>query len=218
VSRYAAVLLDANGTLLELDRPYVRLADALRRRGVVVSDANAERGFRVEMSHYATRCHEGRDEASLERLRADCAAVLARELGRVDTAAVAAALDEAVVFRPFADAAALLARLRERGIATAVVSNWDCSLAVTLEAAGLAVDTVVTCAGAGARKPDPAIFRRALADLGVGAEAALHIGDRAELDGAGARAAGIEVRILDRSATAPPPGTIATLTDVLGIL
>ena len=219
MSRYAGVLLDANGTLVHLDRPVARLRAALHDRGIDVSATFAERALRAEMAEYTATCDRGRDAASLERLRADCAAVLAAGLRpAVDAGTAGAALAEAIVFRPFPDAAPLLAGLRRRGVRTAVGSNWDSSLSVTLAAAGIEVDAVFTCAGAGARKPDPAIFREALRGLGVDAAAALHVGDSVALDGAGARAAGIDVRILDRAARAPGAGTIAALTDVLELL
>src|SRR5262249_44498411 len=80
------------------------------------------------------------------------------------------------------------------------VSNWDCSLPVVLERCGLGelLDGTVTSASAGARKPDPAIFTAALELAGCEAGEALHVGDTAEEDVAGARAAGIRALLLDR--------------------
>jgi putative hydrolase of the HAD superfamily len=92
-----------------------------------------------------------------------------------------------------------------------VVSNWDSSLADVLDRIGIGeqVDGVVTSAGAGAAKPDPAIFRVALARVGVRAAQALHIGDSLVEDVAGARAAGVGAVWLDRTgagAGRPPVG------------
>ena len=53
----------------------------------------------------------------------------------------------------------LLKTLRARGLALAVVSNWDISLHKRLDHLGI---PVVTSADAGVRKPDPAVFRLAL--------------------------------------------------------
>ena len=122
-------------------------------------------------------------------------------------------LHQTVVLRAFDDAAPALGMLAERGIATAVVSNGDCSLAAALDGAGLRADVVVDSATAGAAKPDPAIFRIALERLGVAAGDALHVGDGPDTDGAGARAAGIDVVILDRSAQ-PAGGTIGSLAEL----
>ena len=79
-----AVLLDALGTLVELERPWPHLAEAL---GVEADERLAD-AFRAEMRYYREHSHEGRDRDSLARLRERCASVLSREAGRnvdVDT-------------------------------------------------------------------------------------------------------------------------------------
>ena len=98
------------------------------------------------------------------------------------------------------------------GLALVCVSNWDCSLPAVLERCGLGegLDAVITSAGAGARKPDPAIFDAALEAGGCTAAQALHVGDTAEEDVAGAEAAGIRTLLLDRSGG----GDIASLADI----
>jgi HAD superfamily hydrolase (TIGR01509 family) len=70
---------------------------------------------------------------------------------------------------------------------------------------------VVTSAGAGARKPDPEIFRRALELAGCAPEEALHVGDTPEEDAAGARAAGITPLLIDRSGGG---GDISSLAEI----
>ena len=82
--------------------------------------------------------------------------------------------------------------LRRRGLALAVVSNWDVGLAEHLGRVGIGalVDTVVTSAEAGAAKPDPAVFHLALERLRVAADRTLHVGD-SDSDEEGARAAGL---------------------------
>ena len=57
---------------------------------------------------------------------------------------------------------------------------------------------VPTSAEAGARKPAPAVFERALAIAGARAEHAIHIGDSLEEDVIGARRAGVEPVLLSR--------------------
>jgi putative hydrolase of the HAD superfamily len=69
---------------------------------------------------------------------------------------------------------------------------------------------VVTSAGAGARKPDPAIFARALELAGCEAAEALHVGDTAVEDVEGARAAGIPALLIDRRSD----GQIASLAEI----
>jgi putative hydrolase of the HAD superfamily len=220
VSRYDAVLLDAFGTLIDIDEPYVRLRSSLRRHlGVEVSAADAERAFRAEMDYYADHCHQGSDVVALAGLRARCAEIVLRELGiDADPARAAVLLRDSVAFRAFADVAPLLAGLHRAGVAVAVVSNWDCSLREALAGVGIVVELVMDSASSGSSKPDPGIFRRALEALGVEPGRALHVGDTEETDGAGARAAGVSVRILDRGAVSAAPGTITALTDVLALL
>jgi putative hydrolase of the HAD superfamily len=217
---YAAVLLDAYGTLVALDDPFVRLRESLRRHiGVDVAPADAERAFRAEMAFYSEECQVGADAESLAALKVECARIVLSELGiEADDGAAARMLTDAVAFRVFPDAAPLLAGLELAGVPVAVVSNWDYSLRGTLAGLGLEFDAIVTCGETGVRKPDPRIFLEALGRLGVAPAEALHVGDRDGTDGAGARAAGIDVRIVDRAGAFSGRDTIAALTDVLGLL
>jgi putative hydrolase of the HAD superfamily len=220
VTRYDAVLLDAFGTLIDIDQPFLRLRRSVRRHlGAEVSAEAAERAFRAEMRYYADHCHEGADAATLAELRTRCAAIVLTELAiDADPAAAAELLIDAIAFRAFADVAPLLEGLERAGVGVAVVSNWDCSLPGTLAAAGIEIGLVFDSATAGSSKPDTGIFVRALRTLGVAPGRALHVGDTEETDGVGARAAGVDVRIVDRGAGAGGPDTITALTDVLALL
>jgi HAD superfamily hydrolase (TIGR01549 family) len=220
VGRYRAVLLDAYGTLVELDDPFGRLRDAVRRHlGVEVGGAIAERAFRDEMRFYSDRCHTAADARSLAELRMDCARLLLSGLRiEADPDAADRVLTEAVAFRVLPGAHELFAGLAAAAVPAAVVSNWDYTLRRTLTGLGIDPEAVVTCGETGVRKPDPRIFEEALGRLGIAADDALHVGDNAETDGAGAAAAGIDVRILDRTGTADGRDTIAALTDVLELL
>jgi putative hydrolase of the HAD superfamily len=208
-----ALLVDALGTLVELEPPWVHLRAAL---GDEVPAERVEAALRAEMRYYRDHSHEGSDAASLADLRARCAAVVSAGLGRevdVDT------LMAAIRFAPYPDAAPTLDAARARGVKTVCVSNWDCALPQVLERCGLLerLDAVVVSATAGSRKPDPAIFAAALERAGVAPADALHVGDTPEEDVAGARAAGIDVLLLDRSGTGGPPGDVprvATLSEI----
>jgi putative hydrolase of the HAD superfamily len=120
----------------------------------------------------------------------------------------------AIRFRPYPDAAPALRELRALGLTLISVSNWDVSLPEILERCELlaALHGVVTSAGSGARKPDPAIFAPALELAQCEPAEALHVGDTAEEDVAGASAAGIPVLLLDRDGE----GDIASLAEVPG--
>jgi putative hydrolase of the HAD superfamily len=202
-----AVFLDALGTLVELEPPWVHLRGSVPAE---ISDERLVRAVQVEMAYYKQHAHEGRDEQSLADLRRRCAEILSRELG-VEVSAET--LVAAVRVRPYGDAEDALAALGERGVRRIVVSNWDVSLGGVLERCGLSsrLDGWVSSAGAGATKPDPAIFRSALELAQCEPEAALHVGDTPEDDQAGARAAGIRALLIDRNGA----GDISSLTEIV---
>jgi putative hydrolase of the HAD superfamily len=187
------VLLDALGTLVELEPPWVHLAAELG----VEPDERLERAFRAEMRFYREHSDEGRDSSSLAALRRRCASVLADELGR---SVSVEEMMSAIRFRAFPDAPPALDELRAEGLRLVCVSNWDYALPDVLERVGLRdrLDGVVTSAAAGARKPDPRIFAAALEVAGCSAGDALHVGDTPAEDIDGARAAGISALLIDR--------------------
>ena len=202
-----AVFLDALGTLVELEPPWVLLRD---RVPAEVDEERLVAAVRAEMAYYKEHAHEGRDPASLADLRERCARLLSRELG------VEIGVDElvdAVRMSAYPDAEPALRALRDRGLKRLVVSNWDCSLGAVLERCGLAplLDGAISSAEAGSRKPDPGIFESALELAGCRREEVLHVGDTAEEDVAGAEAAGIRVLLIDRSGEA---AGISSLTEI----
>jgi len=95
-----------------------------------------------------------------------------------------------------------LSALKKRGLTLAVISNFDSRLFDILQGLGVApsFESIVISSRAGHAKPEPEIFRRALALRGAKAEEALHIGDSPEKDAAGARNAGLTGVLLDRKA------------------
>ncbi len=213
------MLFDAFGTLIQLDRPAARLQAAARTHlESEISHEQAAEAMRAELTHYAAHCGTARDQPTLLHLHRECAAIVLDRLGLdADETTALAVLSEAIAFRAFPDAAPALRMVGERGLATAVVSNGDCSLPGALRSAGIDVSIVVDSATGGAAKPDPAIFELALQRLEVDAAAALHVGDVPELDGEGARAAGIDVVIVDRT-PAPAAGTISSLLELEPLL
>ncbi len=133
--------------------------------------------------------------------------LLCRRLGIDEEAAVLArrVYDEfgkAERWRAYEDVIPALQRLRTRGIATGVISNWDARLEGILTRMGLAqeLDTVVSSADVGMRKPDPRIFELACDRLGVSVVEAAHVGDHHYSDILGARAAGLQAILVDRHA------------------
>jgi putative hydrolase of the HAD superfamily len=202
-----AVFLDALGTLVELEPPWVSLREHVPAE---VSDERLVAALRAEMDYYREHAHEGRDEASLAELRERCAAIVS---GKLDFEITVDELVEVIRFTAYPDATPALGTLRDRGLRLIVVSNWDYALPRVLERCGIErmLDGVVTSAEAGARKPDPAIFAAALELAGCEAGEALHVGDTAEEDIAGARAAGIRPLLIARDGR---DGDISSLEEI----
>lgn len=101
-------------------------------------------------------------------------------------------------WRVFPEVPEVLADARRLGLRCAVVSNFDRRLHGILAGLGLEFDLVLPSADARARKPDTAIFRAALDQLGVTPKEAIHIGDSRRADLEGADSAGIQAFLLDR--------------------
>jgi 2-haloalkanoic acid dehalogenase type II len=202
-----AVFLDALGTLVELEPPWLALRERVPEE---VDDELLVEGLRAEMAYYREHAHEGRDEASLADLRERCAAIVS---DRIRVRVSVEDLVDAIRFAVYPDVQPALADLRERGLTLVAVSNWDCSLPRVLEHCGLdgLLDGTVTSAGAGARKPDPAIFASALELAQCEPAEALHVGDTPEEDVAGARAAGIRPLLIDREGRS---GEISSLEQI----
>jgi putative hydrolase of the HAD superfamily len=99
------------------------------------------------------------------------------------------------------DVEPVLEELRRDGCRLAVVSNWDSRLPRLLEILGLAghFDSIGVSHLERVEKPDPVIFRRVLERLGARPEQALHVGNLPHTDIVGARAAGIDGVLVDRS-------------------
>jgi putative hydrolase of the HAD superfamily len=186
-----AVTLDAFGTLVELVDPVPALEELLQRHGLERGTEEIGAAFEAEGAHYRRRSVTGRDEASLAALHEECAGVFLRTLGASAVGdGFAAEYVQALRFEIIPGVHETLDDLRGRGLALAVVSNWDVSLHVHLADLGLSpfFDTVVTSAEAGVEKPRVEIFELALARLGVSAHRALHVGDQPS-DEQGARVA-----------------------------
>jgi putative hydrolase of the HAD superfamily len=221
-----ALLLDALGTLLELEDPGPPLAAELAAAGAGVSIEEARAAVVAEMTYYRAHHDEASDRERLADLRRRCAEVLrdglppaARELG---VPRLTEALLTALRFRPFPDVPPALERLRAYGARLVVVSNWDVSLHDQLEATGLAalVDGAVSSAELGVGKPNPAIYAHALEVAGAVAGEALMVGDSLDTDVAGARAAGLRAVLVDRWGAAPETDVpvIASFAELPGLV
>jgi putative hydrolase of the HAD superfamily len=93
----------------------------------------------------------------------------------------------------YPEAAATLGALRDAGLTVGVCSNWGWELNAYLEQVGLLalVDSSVTSARAGARKPHPNIYRTSVESLGVVTSDVVFVGDSWEPDVRGPRREGM---------------------------
>jgi putative hydrolase of the HAD superfamily len=207
-----AVLFDAGNTLLFLD--YARMAAAVGAAvGLPLTGPGLAAGAGAA-ARAMERVQSGdRDRASayLETLFLE-AGVPASRMGLVREQ-LSRLHGELHLWSGIADDTHdALTRLRQAGLRLGVVSNSDGRVEEALEAAGLRpyFDVVVDSALIGVEKPDPAIFRAALAALEVPPEAALYVGDLYEIDVLGANAASIPAVLLVPPGTPHPLGCAAT--------
>lgn len=219
-----AVTLDVTHTLIECPRLGEIYAEVLGRHGVEV-DAEAVR-YTIPTVWKELSCSApvpfDRFESHPEGARGWWRRFIERTCERLETErpsrfAAAELFDrfaQPESWRVFPEVPATLAALATRGFRLAVVSNWDRRLPLLLERLGLAdrFAAIVVSSAVGREKPDPAIFRAALAALGVAPEEALHVGDHLREDVEGARAIGMRALHLDRS------GREGDLLDLDGIL
>ncbi len=184
-----AVTLDAHGTLVRLADPVDDLVSVLAERGIERSPEVVRAGFRTEAAHYGPRSGEGFDQASLTVLRRECAAVFLDAVdARLDVGEFAPVYAGTFRFAVLPGVVESLERLRAFGLELAVVANWDYSLRDRLEEVGLLHFFGVIVHAA--RKPAPDGIVRALEEIHVSPERALHVGDD-EADEHAAGAAGV---------------------------
>lgn len=166
--------------------------------------------------------HEGSVAIWLEQYRYVChLAGLAHDAEGM-AADVHRAFCRADHWQAYPDVVACLRGLKERGLALAVVSNWDAGLETLLRGLQLLpyFDEVVSSAAVGYRKPNPVIFDLTCEKLGVDPSRAVHVGDRSDADGDGASAAGVRPIIVDRLDAEQdcPYERVSALTEVLDAL
>lgn len=175
--RVSAVLFDLDGVLVETFDAWMEVVEACReRRG----DPRLGR--------------EAILRAWGQGLDADCRdffpGLTPDELARLYEEEFALHLDRV---RPIPGAPELLDALRKAGVRRAVVTNSPVALAHGILRSARLADAIEHVVGGDevpAGKPDPAMLRRALAHLGVPAEAAVMIGDTTN-DIEAAHAAGV---------------------------
>ncbi len=170
------------------------------------------------------------DESETSQVWIGMYSLLCRKLGIEDEAERIAlrVYDEfgrADRWRAYDDVVPAFRRLRDRGLAIGLISNWDKRLTGLMDGMGIAplLDTIVSSAEVGLHKPDPRIFELACHRLGVAPGESAHVGDHQYADVLGARAAGMLPILIDRHAGEPGAlaesaiGTLECIETALGL-
>jgi putative hydrolase of the HAD superfamily len=211
-----AVLFDAAGTLIHPREPIGETyARAARDQGVSISAWRLEDAFRRALASAEPMVFPDADASRVPELERSWWRRLVRATFLAADSARRPRDPDALfdtLWRRFSDPASwraapgareVLAALRDAGIATGVVSNFDARLPAILDGLGLSplLDVVVLPLHVGACKPDPPIFRAALEALDCAPEEAVYVGDRPEEDLAAARRVGMRAIDATRLAT-----------------
>ncbi len=122
----------------------------------------------------------------------------------------------------FPEVADVLRSLKEAGVKTAVISNWQCGLSHFCAELGIGalLDQVLASAEVGVAKPDPAIFAEACRRLGTHPGETLHVGDTPSDDLDGAQSAGLQALLiqLDAGGKAPTASSIRNLDEIMDVI
>jgi putative hydrolase of the HAD superfamily len=220
------VFFDAGGTLLRVGgsvgEVYCRFA---ARYGVRASAEDLERRFARAFRAQPPLAFAGAEAAALAGLEQDWWRRLVLDVvGRFPGfdayfAEVFEYFRGGEAWEIYDDVLPALGALRSGGWRLGVISNFDSRLEDLLGALGLDgyFDSVHISSRVGAAKPDPAIFRAALAAHAVAPGQAWHVGDSLREDVGGAAAAGLRAVWLDRQGGLPedPRRTRITRLDQL---
>lgn len=202
------VFLDAGGVLVQPS--WTRVAAALAVQGIAVEVAELARA-EAQVKRELDVAHVVQATSDASRAHRYFEIVVARARGADDTAetppAIAAALDDVRAYHAREnlwedvpdEVVPGLARLRALGLRLVVVSNANGRLRAAFDRNGLTphLDDIIDSTEVGYEKPDPGIFRLALARAATEPARAVHVGDLFHVDVVGARGAGLRGVLLD---------------------
>jgi putative hydrolase of the HAD superfamily len=210
------VTFDVGGTLLRANPSIGAIyAEVLAKRGFPCEAVDVERAFEAAWERIDARSSSaqryGLLPAGERRYWRELLLLTVQQLGGVEPPEGAA--DELFdqfarpeSWKVFPEVPATLAEVSRRGLALAVVSNWDSRLPALLRQLGLRsfFGPILVSALESCEKPDPGIFLEAARRAGVSPEEAIHVGDQDREDLDGARRAGFQALKIERTKDGSP--------------
>ncbi|HWP56282.1 MAG TPA: HAD-IA family hydrolase [Candidatus Acidoferrales bacterium] len=226
------ICFDAAGTLFDTGRPVGEIyAEFARRYGMAVSSADLRRRFRGCFASSPPLAFPDAPPDTIAELEFNWWKDLVRRIfepyGRFEKfneyfAALFEHFRQPATWVLYPETARTLAALKGAGFSLAVITNFDSRVLGILEGLGIAsyFDSAFLSSRVGHAKPDPEIFRRALGRYAAAPGEAIHIGDSPSHDAAGAKAAGLNAVLIDRSGKHRADGylRIESLDEVLALI
>jgi len=198
MTRVSAAVFDAYGTLLDVHAAMARHA---ARIGPAWQAVSAD-WRRKQIEYTWVRSLAGRAQhRDFWHLTEEALAWAAAQHGITDAALLAEVLQAYRQLTVFPEAPAMLVRLRDMGIARAILSNGEPGmLADGVRSAGISdlLDDVLSAESAGVFKPDPRVYRLATDRFGVPAEQIAFVSSN-PWDAFGASTFGFQVFWVNRS-------------------
>ena len=193
-----ACFVDAAGTLMKPREPVgITYARAARARGIAADPVEVEVRFRA-----AFKAHSARGQVQRGDGRLFWSPIVKEAINADDDVVVQRLWEHYLEPRAWwVDTGALnvLGEVARTGVKLGIISNWDTRLRILYNRFALdrMFPVLVCSAEHDVEKPDPEIFRIACSAAGVRPSEAVHIGDDAENDVAGANAAGLTGLLYD---------------------
>src|SRR5687768_3932439 len=225
-----AIFFDAAGTLMKPNRSVGEsYATFAAKYGVTVTPSDLSQRFRVCFGRAPRLAFPGASEETVAALERDWWKQLVsqvfepwRPVKKFDEFfdELFAYFAEPGAWSLYPEVADTLAALKQRGLHSSVISNFDSRLVPILNGLGVGpfFRQIFVSSRVGYAKPDPQIFHAALKHHGLKPEQSLHVGDSEINDLDGANNAGLRGILVDRRELADPSGGGERVTSLKSLL
>jgi 2-haloacid dehalogenase len=216
LQRVQACVFDAYGTLFDVRSAALRCRDLLGERAAPLATLWREKQIQYTWLRTAQARH-----VDFEQVTRDALAFTLEAMG-IEAGMGAPLLDQYATLDAFPEVPQVLDRLRERGLATAILSNGTPAMLQRLVAhAGLQArfERVLSVEEVGAFKPHPAVYRLACERLGLAPQHIAFVSSNA-WDAHAASAFGLPVvwcKRQDHAAERLPGAPDATIRDLVAL-